>query len=74
MSQASRTRTAGKHAATPGKRAAGKRAASRWRPRPAVEIGGLAIGIVTGLCLSLGLLSSSSARHPPAAATTHAPW
>jgi hypothetical protein len=68
MAQASRTRTAGKHAAT-----AAKRAASRWRPGPAVQLGGLVLGIVTGLCLSLGLLNSSPARRPPAAATTRAP-
>jgi hypothetical protein len=61
MAPGSRSRTAGKHAA------------SRWRPGPAVEIGGVVIGIVAGLCLSLGLLSSSSAHHPPAAATTRAP-
>jgi hypothetical protein len=75
MAQASRTRTAGKHAATTGKRAAkaGKRAAARWRPGPAVEIGGLVIGIVTGLCLSLGLLSSSPAHRPPAPAATRTP-
>ena len=33
----------------------------------------MVVGIVAGLCLSLGLLSPSPARHPPAAATTRAP-
>ena len=35
--------------------------------RPALELGGLAAGLVAGLCLALGLMSPASPRHPAAA-------
>jgi hypothetical protein len=61
MAQASRTRTAAKHAAP------------RWRPGPKIELGGLVIGLVAGVGISLGWLSSAPAQHPPTAAASHPP-
>jgi hypothetical protein len=69
MAQASRTRTAAKHAAQH-RRPVRRWPVRRWpagrRPGPALELGGLAVGLVAGLCLALGLLSPASPRHPPA--------
>ena len=76
MAQASRTRTAAKHAAQRRRSARWPPARwppARWRSRPAIEVGGLVIGLVAGLCISLGLPTSSPAHHPPAAATTTRP-
>jgi len=74
MAQASRTRTAAKHAAQhrrPARRWLGR----RWPAgrRPALELGGLAAGLVAGLCLALGLMSPASPRHPAAAPARHPP-
>jgi len=79
MAQASRTRTAAKHAAQhrrsarrwPGRRWPGR----RWpaRRRPALELGGLAAGLVAGLCLALGLMSPASPHHPAATPARHPP-
>jgi hypothetical protein len=71
MAQASRTRTSAKHAAQ--RRRPNRKRPAGWRPGPAVELGGLVIGLVAGLGIALGLLPSGSAGHPPAAATTHPP-
>ena len=109
MAQASRTRTAAKHAAQH-RRSARLRLSrlrlsrlrlsrlrlsrlrlsrlrlSRLRParlklarlrlahrpsRPALELGGLAVGLAAGLCIALGLLSPASPRHPTAAPARH---
>ena len=97
MAQASRTRTAAKHAAQHRRSArlrlsrlrlsrlrlsrpaaaagpAAKLARLRLahRPsRPALELGGLAVGLAAGLCIALGLLSPASPRHPTAAPARH---
>src|SRR5919204_347912 len=82
MAQASRTRTAARHAATAARHAAtatrhaataARHAAPPWRPGPALELGGLVIGLAVGLCIALGLLTPAPARQPPAAATSHRP-
>jgi hypothetical protein len=75
MAQASRSRTAARHAATAARHAAtaARHAAPPWRPGPALEFGGLVIGLAVGLCIALGLLTSAPARQPPAAATSHRP-
>src|SRR6266478_1705230 len=70
MAQVPRTRTPAKHAAQ--RRRPNRKRPAGWRPGPAVEFGGLAIGLVAGLGIALGLLPSGpAARHPPAAATAH---
>src|SRR5258707_15505765 len=68
MAQGPRTRRPAKQAAQ--RRRPNRKRPAGWRPGPAVEFGGLAIGLVAGLGIALGLLPSGpAARHPPAAAT-----
>ena len=61
MAQASGTKTGSRHAPPARRR------------RRGLEVGGLIIGIVAGLCLALGLMSPASPRHPAAAPARHPP-